>query len=287
MSNKSKKIELDLFKPYFIQTDENGITRECAYDLSPFLKHVSKISFTQTKRKIYGDNHMFHKCVYYEDKKIWELQILHLREQILPGIADDGGTYELIRLNDNQYPAESTTAIYDEIKNILYVQRNIYGTSIRCLTALIQHLSPEGVCVSLKALMYNSAITKIKDSNFYRKIILTVDSEQLTEKDNCEKLRKIISNFSEYSGKIITINLGFGKKRKSFLNKTDAIQLLKEAYYFSGTEKLVASMSESEDGKCENVDLLDDREKIVFEMQYSRENPITHERIYNECLSKI
>lgn len=144
MSNKSKKIELDLFKPYFIQTDENGITREYVYDLSPFLKHISKISFTQTKRKIYGDNR-----------------------------------------------------------------------------------------------------------------------------------------------KIVTINLGFGKKRKRFLNKTVAIQLLKEAYYFSGTEKLIASMSESEDGKCVNVDLLDDREKIVFEMQYSRENPITHERIYNECLSKI
>lgn len=220
-------------------------------------------------------------------KKYGNCRFFILREQILPGIADDGGSYELIRLNDNQYPAESTTAIYDEDKNILYVQRNIYGTSIRCLTALIQYLSPEGICVSLKALMHDSAITKIKDSSFYRKIILTVDSEQLTEEDKCVKLRKIISDFSEYSGKIITINLGFGKKRKRFLNKTVAIQLLKEAYYFSGTEKLIASMSESEDGKCVNVDLLDDREKIVFEMQYSRENPITHERIYNECLSKI
>lgn len=287
MAKNTKWIEFDLFRPYYLQTDEEGVTREYAYDLSLFFKHISQKPLTETKRKIYGDNHMFHKCVYNEEKKIWELQILHLREQVLPGIADEGGAYELIHLDENQYPAESTTAIYDEERNVLYVQRNIYGTSIRALTALIQYISPEGVWVTLKALMSNSAIVKVNDSKFYRKVILTVDSEQLTEQEKDTKLAKIISSFSEYNGKIVTVKIGFGRKRKKFLNKIDTIKLLKEAYEFPGTEKLIATMSESEDGKCENVDLLDDREKIIFSMQYSRENPITHERLYNGCLSKI
>lgn len=286
MTNNTKWIEFDLFRPFYIQTVD-GNTKEYAYDLSSFFEYISTKPLTETKKKIYGNNHMFHKCAYNESKKLWELQILHLREQILPGIADEGGAYELIHLDENQYPAESTTAMYDEHKNILYLQRNIFGTSIRAMTALIQLISPEGIWVNLKPIMNNSAITKVNDTKFYRRVILTVDSEQLTGQEKDSRLGKILATFSQYSGKIVTVNLGFGKKRKMFLNKSDTIELLKEAYDFPGTEKLVVTMTESEDGKCEKVDLLDDREKIMFSLQYSRNDPITHERLYSGCLDKL
>lgn len=288
MANNKKNIEFDLFRPYYTQTDLNGITKEHVYNLSYFLQYIAGKSFAETKKKIYGDNHMFHKCVYDEREKIWEIQILHLREQILPGIADESGMkYELIHLDENQYPAESTTAIYDEQKCILYVQRNIYGTSIRALTALIQSISPEETWVDLKPIMSSSAIEKITEEKYYRKVTLTVDSEQLIGRENDTRLGRIISAFSQYSGKIVTINLGFGRKRNVFLNKIDTIELLKEAYAFPGTEKLIATMSESEDGKCESIDLLDDREKILFELPYSRENPITHDRLFSICSKMI
>lgn len=287
MNNNTKSIEFDLFRPFYIQVDQDGITKEYAYNLSSLFKHITKKTLMETKRKIYGDYHMFHKCEYNETKKIWEIQILHLREQILPGIADESGLYELICLDENQYPAESTTIIYDEHKNTLYVQRNIYGTSIKALTALIQWLSPEEVYVNLKPIMRSSAIVKAEEAKFYRKVILTVDSEQLTDEDKDSRLWKIIDTFSRYNGKIVSVNLGFGRKRNRFLNRIDAIELLKEAYDFAGTEKLIAAVSESEDGKCEKIDLLDDREKILFNIKYSRNNPITHERLFKECLNKI
>lgn len=105
---------------------------------------------------------MFHTCRYDEDLHMWELQILHLRERILPGIADDNGAYELIQLADNQYPAESTTVLYDEIRCTLYLQRNIYGTSIKALEEFLQLISPEGTLLLLKPILSgNWAMTKL------------------------------------------------------------------------------------------------------------------------------
>lgn len=287
MANKTKVIEIDLFRPYFMQKGSDGVLRECVYDLSALFKHIIKAPLTETKRRIYGDNHMFHVCKYNERKKLWEIQILHLREQLLPGIADEGGGYELIQLDNNQYPAESTTVIFAEDTNILYLQRNIYGTSIRALTALFQSISPDGVWVNLKPIMCTSKIDIVKNSKLYRKVTIAVDSEQINDEEKETALGKIISSFSDYQGKIVKFELGFGKKRKKYLNRSDTIQLLMDAYEFPGTEKLIATVSDSEDAKFEKVDLLDDREKILLNLSYSREEPITHERIFDESYSKI
>lgn len=286
MKTKTKTIQFDLLKPYFIQDDKYGFTQEKLYDLKPFFKHISSNPLVNTKKRVYGDYHMFYKCKHHEADNIWELQLLHLREQILPGISDGDKEFELITLGENQYPAESTTVIYDGNTNIIYMHRNIYGTSIKVLTALIQHISPEGTAVALKPIIKSREIDKIKQSSLFKSVILVADSEQLEESDNQTSLGKIISNFSEYKGKIVSINLGFGRS-KGFLRSKETTQLIRDAYEFLGTQKLKVAITDSEDGKIEHVDLLEDKEKILFDIGYSRECAITHERLFSECIRKI
>ena len=287
MKKQSKNVEFDFFRPYYLIDNEDGTTLESAYDLKALLEHIASNPLINTKRRILGDNHLFHVCRREENSSIWEIQVLHLREQVLPGIADEDGAYELIELSGNQYPAESTTILYDEDACVLYVQRNIYGTSIRALTGLIQLISPEEIYVILKPLIQRSKIDKVTLAKRHKKILLTVDSEQLMPQEHSSDLGKIISAFSTYQGKIITINLGFGRKKGQYLNSADTVKLLKEAYEFPGTDKLVVDIMESEDSKIEKVDLLDDRKKFFVKMEYSRENPITHERLYARCLEEI
>lgn len=282
-----KNIQFDLLRPYFLEKNADGNYTEYHYDLSPLFKVISEKPLSTTKHKIWGDNHLFHKCQYSENRKVWELQILHLREQILPGIADGNGVYELIQLEDDQYPAESTTIVYSEEKRILYFQRNIYGTSIKAFTTLIQLLSPNDVMIVLKPIMKAEVIKKLGKQKLYKKIQLAVDSEQLSEYEEDSRLAKIINTFSSYGGKIVTLKLGFGRKRKKWLNSADAFELLKEAYDFVGTQKLIVSVSENEDTKVNEIDLLDDREKFMLQVSYSREYPITHGRLFQECLQKI
>lgn len=287
MKKQSKVVEFDFFRPYYLINNEDGTTTESVYDLKVLLKHIASNPLLNTKRKILGDNHLFHICKKEDDSNIWEIQVLHLREQVLPGIADEEGAYELIVLSEDQYPAESTTILYDEDACVLYMQRNIYGTSIRALTGLIQLISPEETYVILKPLMQRSKIDKVTSAKNHKKIVLTVDCEQLTSQEHGSDLGKILSAFSTYQGKIITVELGFGRKRGQYLNSTDTVKLLKEAYDFPGTDKLIVDILESDDSKIEKVDLLDDRKKFLFKMEYSRENPITHERLYVRCLEEI
>lgn len=101
MANQKKTVQFDHFHPYYLAQDENGASREHLYDLRALLEHVMSHPFSETKKKILGDTHMFHKCRRDDQLNVWELQILHLREKILPGIADGDGAYELIQLADN------------------------------------------------------------------------------------------------------------------------------------------------------------------------------------------
>ena len=286
MANQKKTVQFDHFRPYYLAQDEHGVPQEHLYDLRALLEHVTSRPFPETKKKILGDTHMFHTCRHDDRLNVWELQILHLREKILPGIADDSGEYQLIQLADNQYPAESTTVLYDENSCTLYMQRNIYGTSIKALEAFLQLLSPEGVLVLLKPVVTGSRIDRITTSALYRKFILVADSDQITDDLAVQPLGQIISKFSRYQGRIVKFELGFGRHRHGLLNSSEISALVREAYQFPGTCRLSVSASENVDAPFETINLMDDRSCYKISVDYSRSNPITHERLYRMCLGE-
>lgn len=286
MANQKKTVQFDHFHPYYLAQDENGASREHLYDLRALLEHVMSQPFSETKKKILGDTHMFHKCRRDDQLNVWELQILHLREKILPGIADGDGAYELIQLADNQFPAESTTVLYDESDCTLYMQRNLYGTSIKALEEFLQLLSPEGVLVLLKPILSGTRIGRITANALYRKFILVADSEQLTDEQATQSLGQIINNFRRYQGRIVKVELGFGHQRHGLLNANEVSPLVHEAYQFPGTRSLCVRASDNEDTPFETINLMDDRARYEIKVEYSRNNPITHERLYRMCLGE-
>lgn len=286
MANQKKTVQFDHFRPYYLTTDENGISHEHVYNLRALLQHVMGRPFSETKKKILGDTHMFHVCRYDDQLHVWELQILHLREKILPGIADDNGAYELIQLADNQYPAESTTVLYDEDHCTLYLQRNLYGTSIRALEELFRLISPEDTLVLLKPIVNGTRINGITTSKLYRKVVLVVDSEQLTDEMSEQPLGRVIKNFRRYQGRFVRFELGFGRQKHGLLNAHEVSALIHEAYCFPGTNNLHVRVAEDEDTPFETINLMDDRACYKIDVQYSRNNPITHERLYRICLAE-
>lgn len=286
MPNQKKEVQFDHFRPYYLTTDENGVSHEHVYNLNALLRHVMSCPYSETKKKILGDTHMFHACRYDEDLHVWELQILHLREKILPGIADDSGAYELIQLADNQYPAESTTILYDEIRCTLYLQRNIYGTSIKALEEFLQLISPEGTLLLLKPILSGARIGRITTNNLYRKLVLVADSEQLDDDQAGQPLGQIINNFRRYQGRFIKFELGFGRQRHGLLNAHEISTLVHEAYNFPGTHNLRVHIAENEDTPFETINLMDDRANYKFKVEYSRNNPITHDRLFRMCLAE-
>ena len=286
MANSKKTVQFDHFKPRYSYVDKDGRTHDKAFDLHPLLTEVAKHPFSESKRKIAGDTHMFHVCKYDEDLHVWEIQLLHLREKILPGIAVDDGAFALIELEDNQCPAESTTMLYDKENCVLYMQRNIYGTSIKALEQFIQLLLPEGHHVVMAPVLSGSRITKIAESNLYRKFILVADRDHLTDDDQDKTLAKILNQFGNYQGRVVKIELGFGRQKFGRLNPHETTKLIREAYDYTGTTMLKVSTAEDEDVGFETINLLDDRDHFLVSVEFSRKSPITHEKLYRICLGE-
>lgn len=286
MANQKKIVQFDHFRPYYLSTDENGVSHEHVYDLSALLRYVASHPFNETKKRILGETHIFHTCRYDEELRIWELQLLHLREKVLPGIADDSGAYSLIKLADNEYPAESTTILYDVTRRTLYLQRNIYGTSIKALEAFLQLISPEGTLLLLKPVVSGTLINKITIDKLYRKLVLVADSEQLHDDQSTKSLAQIINSAKKYQGRYIRFELGFRHQRRGVLNASEVNALVQEAYQFPGTQNLSVSAAENEDTAFETIDLMDDRSFYKVPLEFSRNNPITHERLFRACLAE-
>lgn len=283
---QTKKIQFDHLRPYFLDdTGENGGV-EAVYNLGPLLKFISDGRINDTRRTIFGDLYLFHVCKYDEKLKLWELQILHLREKILPGIADTDGSYELIQLDDKQYPAESTTILYDEEHCTLFMQRNVYGLSIRNFEIYLQLLSPENTLVLLKAIKTGNRLGKIQATNLYRRVLLVADTDELNEEHGEMSLAKTLKSFGKYQGRMVKIELGFGHQRTGRLNSGAVSSLVREAYNFNGTRNLEVRVSDPDDVSFETINLLDDRATYLIDIKFSRDNPITHKRLFKACLAE-
>lgn len=284
MASTTKTVQFDHLAPYYLETSECGGTSENRYDMSSLFAHISGLPSTETKKKIFGETHYFHKCCYDETNGLWELQILHLREKVVPGIAYNDGTYELIQLEDGQYLAESTTIAYNPVNCVFYFQRNMYGTSINAFVQLLTHFAPYGTMIMLKPIMHFNRLDLVCKSPWFSKVILVADADQIPEGSEKSNLMDLLRSLKKYEGRTIKLELGVGRKRDRSLRPGEISALIKEAYEFAGTDKLEVRTKGAEDCALETIDLLDDRDKFIVKMAYSRENPITHERLYRECV---
>lgn len=286
--NKAKTIEVDRMRPYYLKNNDDGLQTEELLDLTPVLKKIRDAPAQGTRKIIFGDSYIFHTCKFNEKNGVWELQILHLREKILPGIATTNGEYELIKLEDGKYPAESTTFFYDQNEHDLYMQRNYMGISIRTMELYLQEMYPEGTLIILNPYTHGKQINKIKPTSLYRKLILCADTEGITE-DNCKPgLFSFLKNLKTYQGRYIKVEFSFGHSRSGFLKADETAKLVKEAYDYNGTRtlKVRAGNPDPDDISFETINLLDDREKFYIDLTYSRDNPITHERIFAACMEE-
>lgn len=287
MSDTTKKVRFEHLIPYYLTQDAAGKSIEKKFNLTPLFRKISEQTPKATQQRIYGEKHLISKCVHDNQNYLWEVQLLHYREKVLPGKADENGAFELIRLDDGEYVAESTTLLYDETKNNIYLQRNIYGSSIRAVTELIMRFAPEGTLVMLKPKYNPDKIGKINRVSDISKVVLVADSGELQEEDKVSSIGNLLSSFGRYNGDIIKFELGNGRSRKKRLNKSEVVSLINEAYSFSGTQKLELKAQWTEDSAFETIDLMDDRAAYLFNVSYSRNDPITHARLYALCRDKV
>jgi len=280
-----KTVQFDYLKFFYYAEADNGVLVETPLDLSELFRKIEENDVTKTCRLINDEEHRFHVCSRNDDINTWEVQLLRQREELRPGISNQDGSYALISLDEGQYVAESSTLIYDEETATVLFQRNRFGYSIHSLLEYIKLFYDNKVNIFIKPILKFNQIDKITDSSIYRKVLLVSDGTIECSSQN-SSLMKILRNFEEYEGKYITIEISMGRIQKRNLKAKATADLIREAYTSQCTTHLVARLASSSDAQIETIDLLSDRESVVFSLEYSRSNPITHERLFMSCIDE-
>ena len=196
-------------------------------------------------------------------------------------------SYDLIKLGNNEVPAESTTLAYSPETHTLYMQRNRFGISIRNMEVYLSELSPEGTIVILAVKETGTGLLRMTSDVRYRKVIMVAETNPLEELSTQSTLRDILTPMKKVGGQYCNVEIKVGRGKHATLDAEQAIAFVKEAYDYSGIDKLNVVIEDEDDKEVETIDLLSNAAKYTVPFSYSMANPITHERLYFALKSKI
>lgn len=282
---KSKAICFDYLRTYIQRYDgETNTVIEELGDLEECLQRISKMDSVDRTLRMGNDKVRIQELKKYDG--LWEFLILKLRDEIMPGIADDNGNYTLEILEDGKYYCESTTMIYDPEKCIVVMQKNRFGLQASNLELLFNKINiDEKIGIILKPIINKNKINLLDKDKVYRSLEIgfanSFNEENIQEKTN--GILGTLNNFQKYKGNSVTIRIGYDKRAKKddCLDSNLVVDTINQLYGNIEINKLKTSIKFDDDTKAETIDLLDDRIYDRENFEYNKENPITHERIVN------
>ena len=282
--SKNKTIYFDYLKTYIqrYERDDNKIIEELA-NLSGFFERVSKIDSVDRTYNMGNE-----KIRIQELKKAgeyWEILILKLRDEVMPGIADDNGNYSIAILEDGKYYCESTTMLYDPENGVLVMQKNRYGLQASNVEVLLNIINiDDKIKIILKPIINKDKIKLLDNGHAYRSLeIGIVNNMEQDVVEDSNGIMGVLNNFQKYKGNNVSIRIGYNKrcKKDECLDSNLVIDTIKELYGNIHINKLKTSIKFNDDTKAETIDLLDDRIYDYENLTYCKENPITHDRVMN------
>ncbi len=281
----SKLVYFDEYIPFTLITDADGTQHEHPLDLDDLFKQLSEEPQKRGLKELFGEKYRLHVCKYHENDALWEIQVLHLRDSILPGIADEEREFELLTLPDGKYPAESCTMIYIPQSTTIFFQRNSLCMSTKRLGYYLQSMLPEGTKMVLKPVISGNKIDMINNYASYKKLVLlaTVGRE---DEEPTSRLGRLLYAYKGYGAPYVQIEISTGRKRNSRLKAAEISELVREAYADNDVEKLRVNMAKDAHSEFGWVDLMEDRDGITVKMEYSKDDPISHDRLFEACIEK-
>ena len=106
--------------------------------------------------------------------------------------------------------------------------------------------------------------------------------QTLSRKNKNSNLGKLLDEYAKYQGAVVNITIGMGRKRGR-LSSVEASKLVQEAYQANDIQTLKVQMDSNGLTNYEWLDLMLDREFYSFEVKYTKDDPITHEKLFASC----
>ena len=281
-----KTVHFDKYCPYTLRKNEDGSSVENKLSLNKLFETIQQSPNGESLQEVLGEKYRIQVCKFHSQEKVWELQILHLRNAVLPGIADEEDTFESLQIPEGKYPAEYCTALYSLEDNTIFLQRNIVCMSAKRFAFYIKKMLPEETKIILKPVISGKRIEKLSDTAKYRKVVLVCALDPKKESNEKKRLSKLLSGYGSYQGLVANISIGMGRKRGN-LNSHEVYELIEEAYNESDIQTLKVQYDSCGIGTYEWLDLMLDRESYNITFDYTPQSPLEHNQLFDACLEKF
>ncbi|MEI3402157.1 MAG: DUF6731 family protein [Clostridia bacterium] len=281
-----KEIQFDYYEVHcFEMNEDNTVATDIKFDIDSILSDLSKIEVVK-RTQIYKNDKIRFQIVNKTEDELWEMQVLRLRESMLPGIADEEGNFEIITLEDGQYIGESVTLLYDPNNCIICMQRNnraILPSTMEYLLRAIYKGSNE--LITLKPIIKPRDLTKINDETLYRKISIGIATDEVVlNEENPTPIGRMLNNINEYDCGYVTLELGFNGRLKKNTTMASGLsfQTIEELLEDNKVDKLKIAYKTTEDSFVEYADLIENKTHDILSFEYQRNKDISHKLIFEK-----
>jgi hypothetical protein len=257
-----RKVKFEYFQVTI--TDENGT--EKLFDLSRWIDVVNQISLEKRIKEYRGERARLEEAYYDTDFDYYFLHFVRLRATNIPSIVKIDANVEPFELEDDEYLGEEVSALFDEDKSILMLQRNKFSLGPSGIEEYINLLWPnENERINIKPIPIPNSFELARRTRIYRKINIRLANinQYYTESliDRLKSpLKKVISSFGEYQGINAQITITVGNNKDSELNNEaisntiDDIEENKDLF-----TKAEIAVKDHDDAPVEVIDLFDSK----------------------------
>lgn len=282
MDMAQKTVRFDYFETWCKESViENNTVKEYKIDISSIFERALILEPKETMRPYREEKARVQSVKNNNSNNLYEAQLLRLREVNLPGIANDGGDYKIIKLEEGEYLAEFAAVLYDSSNGVFVMQRNMHAFTPSGVEDYFNAImKSKNKKIFLKPIFSGTDIDKIIKAPIYRSFDLAIASDKTNQIDKNSTLGSILKNASKFEGNSIRISIGVGRSKKDkSLEQNSVRELIGNSYSLNDLNKLVIKYKDNEDTKTEEVDLLEDRRHDSYTFNLDKKTPLEYDNV--------
>lgn len=278
MSSYYRRVKFEYYQVWVMKNEEEKL-----FDLKEWLLKASNVSLEKRAKEYKGERARLEEGYFDPELEYYFLHFVRLRATNIPSKAKLDSNVEPFELEEDEYLGEEVSALYDENKHILMLQRNKFSLGPKGIEEYLNLIwNKENEYIFLKSVAVPDAIKKAKDSKVYRRINLRfANLNTIHERSVLDKLKsplkKFIDSFGEYDGVNAQIYITVGNKKDAELDEQLVDQTLDDiAENRELFTKAEVAIRDSDDAPVEVIDLFDGKAHDYATFRIEKKSTLSH-----------
>lgn len=287
MSDKSAiiKIHYYLVNVSDLNSSDSSFKADADKKLNDLLDRLVNVD---VRNLVWEPNNNMHNSIVLQNVSkdsngFWKLNFIKVRDEAMPGKINSDGVFTEIPLEENEYIGEDMTMLYSPEKKVIAVQRNYYSVSA---SKIEDYFNQMLIQYQIGDLTFKfEPIIDTSEHQMDNAIIRSISVSCLDLSG--DGIKAAVRNDDIFGAGRISITYGVGtQKKKASLDK----KILNWLRYFVGDKrftKLQVGYKEDENSPVSVIDYINNKIEDCISIRYSKQNPITHEKLYLGILPKF